>query len=186
MQLLKLFSVAAMTLSLLGGNAMAADKAAQQAEIRKVTQASMDKFYAADAKLKDAVAKAPGYAVFTTYGISFLVGGAGGKGLAHNNKTKKDTFMAMAQASAGVQIGASESETLIVFSSDKGLQQFVTEGWTFGGGASMQAGAAGKSAGDAAGGTAMPNAKYYTLTKNGIAVGAAAAGTKFWADKDLN
>jgi lipid-binding SYLF domain-containing protein len=185
MKLYKLFAAAAVILSFAGGNAMAAgDKTEKQAEIRKVTAASMEKFYKADPSLKAAVAKAPGYAVFTTYGLSFLVGGAGGKGLAHNNQTKKDTFMEMAQASAGVQIGASESETLIVFKTAKGLEEFVTKGWSGSGGGSIQAGAGGTSAGPAAG--QATDAMTYTLTKNGLNVGIAGAGTKYWADKELN
>ena len=185
MKLLKFLAAATMILSFAGGNAMAAgDKAAQQAEILKVTAASMEKFYKANPAIKAEVAKAPGYAVFTTYGLSFLVGGAGGKGVAHNNATKKNTFMEMAQASAGIQIGASESETLIVFKSAKGLEDFVTKGWSGSGGGSIQAGAGGTSAGPAAG--QATDSMTYTLTKNGLNVGIAGAGAKYWADKDLN
>ena len=181
----KLLAAAAVSLSLVVGSALAeSDKAAKQAEIRKMTQASMERFYQADPKLKAEVAKAPGYAVFTTYGLSFLVGGAGGSGLAHHNKTRKDTFMSMAKASAGLQVGVAESETLIIFHSDKVMQQFVSSGWTVGGGGSAQAGAGGKSAGKAGGG--MYETGYYTLTKNGLDVGMAMEGTKFWKDKDLN
>jgi lipid-binding SYLF domain-containing protein len=104
----------------MAGGALAQDeKASKQAEIRKVTQTSLDKFYKVEPKIKGEVGKAPGYAVFTTYGLSFLVGGAGGKGLVHDRMAKKDTFMEMAQASVGAQIGASESETLIVFQSER-------------------------------------------------------------------
>jgi len=56
--------------------AAAADKAAQQAEVKKATAASLEKFYKSKPELKADVAKAPGYAVFTTYGLSFLVGKA--------------------------------------------------------------------------------------------------------------
>ena len=174
-----------LTLSLLSGGAVAADdKAAKQAEIRQVTQASLAKFYAAQPDLKAKVEKAPGYAVFTTYGLSFLVGGAGGKGLAHNNRSGKDTFMSMAQASAGAEIGLAESETLIIFASAKSLDWFVSKGWEGGGGGGMQAGASGKSAGVAGGGG--PGSAYYTLTKNGLQAGVAVRGTKFWQDQDLN
>jgi lipid-binding SYLF domain-containing protein len=178
---------AVLALSFAAGGALAQDdKAKKQAEISKVTQASLEKFYKADPKLKDAVAKSPGYAVFTTYGISFLIGGAGGKGVAIDNKTKKATYMEMAQASAGLQIGASESETLIVFKSPAALQNFIDKGWEASGTAAAQAGAGGKSVGPAAGEQAVSDASTYTLTKNGLQAGLALAGTKFWKDKDLN
>ena len=144
MKLHHLLTAGVLALSLAAGNALAQDKAKKQAEVQKVTQGSLEKFYKADPKLKDAVAKAPGYAVFTTYGLSFLIGGAGGKGLAHDNKTKKTTYMDMAQASAGLQAGISENETLIIFKSEKALQQFIDKGWEYGGGGAVQAGAAGK------------------------------------------
>lgn len=176
-----------LALSFAAGGAFAQDdKAKKQAEIQKVTQASLEKFYKADPKLKDAAAKAPGYAVFTTYGISFIIGGAGGKGLVHDNKTKKDTFMEMAQASAGLQIGAAESETLIVFKTPAAMQNFIDKGWEAAGTGAVQAGAGGKSVGAAQGEQVISDASTYTLTKNGLQAGVAVAGTKFWKDKALN
>ena len=186
MKLLNLFTVGALILSFASANALAQDdKAKKQGEIKKVTAAALQKFYKAKPELKGEVEKAPGYAVFTTYGLSFLIGGSGGKGIAHDNKTKKDTFMHLAQASAGAQIGISESETLIVFASQKDFGEFVTKGWEASGGGSVQAGAGGKSVGPASGGQGA-EAKTYTLTKNGLQVGVAVAGTKIWKDKELN
>ena len=52
--------------SLLASGAYAQDKAAQQAEVKAKAMQALQDFYAADAKIKDAVGKAPGYAVFTT------------------------------------------------------------------------------------------------------------------------
>ena len=187
MKLHTLFTAAMVSLSLAAGSALAQDeKAKKQAEVRKATQNSLQKFYKADPKLKDAVAKSPGYAVFTTYGISFIFGGAGGKGLATDNKTKKLTYMDMAQASAGLQVGAAESETLIIFKNAQALQTFIDKGWEASGGAVAQAGAGGKSAGPDAGAQVIADAQYYTLTKNGLQAGVAVAGTKYWKDKDLN
>ena len=185
MKLRNLFTVGTVILSLVAGNALAQDdKAKKQDEVRKAAQTALQKFYKAKPELKGEVEKAPGYAVFTTYGLSFLIGGAGGKGIAHDNKTKKETFMSMAQASAGAQIGIAESETLIVFPTQKALNDFVDKGWEASGGGAVQAGAGGKSAGTASGGTT--DALYYTLTKNGLQLGLAVAGTKFSKDDDLN
>jgi lipid-binding SYLF domain-containing protein len=185
MKLRNLFTLGTVILSLAAGTALAqADKGKKQAEVRKAAQTSLQKFYKAKPELKGEVEKAPGYAVFTTYGLSFLIGGAGGKGIAHDNKTKKETFMDMAQGSVGAQIGIAESETLIVFPTQKALDDFVNKGWEASGGGSVQAGAGGKSAGPASGGTT--DALYYTLTKNGLQLGLAVAGAKFSKDKDLN
>lgn len=163
-----------------------ADAAKKQAEIRKVSQTTLDKFYKANPKLKGDVAKSPGYAVFTTYGLSFLVGGAGGSGLVHDRKSGKDTYMKLAQGSAGLQIGISQTDMLIIFKSSKAMTQFINSGWEFGGQGAMEAGAGGKTAGVPEAGGAMGESLYYTLTPNGLQVGGAAAGTKVWKDADLN
>lgn len=164
----------------------AVPKAEQQAEIRKAAREAIPKFEAAEPRIRDELARAPGYAVFTTYGLSFMIGGAGGKGLVHDVASKKDTFMQMAQASAGVQIGASESQTLIVFKSRKAMDAFVTSGWTAEAGGGGSAGAAGKSAGGTTSQMIGAETMVYTITKNGLQAGGAVAGTKFWKDKALN
>src|ERR1700752_5340663 len=87
------FAALATALTFFGGAAIAAPDAAKQAEVRKSAQATLEKFYKAKPATKAEVQGAPGYAVFTTYGISFIVGGAGGAGLAHDNKTNADTFI---------------------------------------------------------------------------------------------
>lgn len=185
MQVRKLLVLGATLVSFVAaGTAFAQDKAAKQAEVKAKAMQSLEDFYKAEPKLKDAVAKAPGYAVFTTYGISFLVGGAGGKGIAHDSKTKKDTFMEIGQASAGLQVGASDTRYLFVFKDAKSLNDFIEKGWdaSYGGGAG--AGTGQKAGG---GGSAVfTGGEMYMLTKAGLQVGAAVAGTKAWKDKELN
>ena len=161
------------------------DKQAKQAELRKVAAASLQDFYKAQPSLEADVAKAPGYALFTTYGLSFLIGGQGGKGLAHDNKTKKDTFMEMAQASAGIQLGLAESKILIVFSGVKEMNDFVNKGWVASGTTAVGAGTGDKNA-SVSGGATFGQSRYYTLTSAGLQASGAAAGTKFWKDKALN
>jgi lipid-binding SYLF domain-containing protein len=186
MRLTHAFATAAAALVLAAAPAFAADKAAQQAEIQKATQAALAKFYAKKGDIRKEVEAAPGYAVFTTYGLTFLVGGTGGGGLAHDKATGKDTYMKMAQASAGLQAGVAQNDLLIVFKNQKALTQFVDKGWEFGGSGAASAGIANKSAGGGGGQQEIAEARTYTLTKNGLEIGAALAGTKFWKDKDMN
>ena len=182
------FFSATLLFSLTAAPALSADsdKASKQAEVRKTTQTTLDRFYKANPTLKGEVKRAPGYAVFTTYGLSFIIGGAGGSGLAHNQKTGHNTYMNMAQASLGLQAGISQGEILIIFKSQAALTSFVDKGWEYGGGVTAEAGAADKSVGSGKGATFINEADYYTLTKNGLQVGGAAEGTKFWKDGDLN
>lgn len=188
MKLRDLFVSGTLMFSLIASGALAADadKAKKQAEIRKVTQAALADFYKAEPKLKADVAKAPGYAVFSTYGMSFLIGGSGGKGLVHDNKTRKDTFMHQAQGSVGLQAGVAENRTLIIFNTAAALNQFTEKGWGAELGGGVGGAIEGKGAGGSAGGSLISDANIYTLTRTGLQAGAALAGTKFWKDKDLN
>ncbi len=159
------------------------EKEKKQAEVRAKADVTLADFYKAQPSLKAELGKAPGYAVFTTYGFSFLLGGAGGKGLVHDNKTKKNTYMELAQATAGLQLGAAESRYLFVFKDAKAMQSFMDSGWEAGG-----EGGAGAGAGKGAGGTGgqFTGGMVYSLTKTGFQAGGMVTGTKVWKDKELN
>ena len=181
-----ILAASALILAFATGHASAeSDKQKKQAELQKAAATSLQEFYSAQPSLEGDVTKSPGYGVFTTYGLSFIVGGQGGKGVVHNNKTKKDVFMEMAQASAGLQAGLAESRVLIIFSSEKEMNQFVDKGWVASGTAAAGAGT-GKENVSASGGATFGQSRYYTLTKTGLQAGGALAGTKFWKDKKLN
>ncbi len=182
----KILGIGALMLSFAAGSAFAADKAAKQAEIMKNTNAALEKFYAAKPELKADVAKAPGYAVFTTYGLSFIVGGSGGAGVVHDNKTRKATYMSIAGASAGFQLGAAQNDLLLIFKTDKVMNSFIDHGWGVGAGAGVAAGAEGKSVGGGEGSSVMNDINSFTLTKNGLQAGIAIGGSKAWKDAELN
>lgn len=186
MNFLKALGIGALMMSFAVGGAFAADKAAKQAEIMKNTNAALEKFYAAKPELKAAVAKAPGYAVFTTYGLSFIVGGSGGAGVVHDNKSKKVAYMSIGGASAGFQLGATQNDLLLVFKTEKAMQGFIDNGWGASGSAGAAAGAENKSAGGTVGSSVKNDIDMFTLTKNGVEVGIAIGGSKAWKDADLN
>ncbi|MBO9648811.1 MAG: hypothetical protein J7605_09880 [Variovorax sp.] len=162
------------------------DKAAHQAEVKSKAMHALQDFYKADPKIKDEIGKAPGYAVFTTYGLSFGLGGAGGKGVAHDSMSKKDTYMSIAQASAGLQIGASDTRYLFVFDNAKSLADFIDQGWDASAGAGAGAGTGKEDANVKAGAIAFTGGHAYVLTKTGLQAGVALGGSKVWKDKDLN
>jgi lipid-binding SYLF domain-containing protein len=188
MKLHRILGLGLLSLSLMASSAYAADKtkAEKQAEVQKSTAAAMGRFYKVKPELKAAVEKAPGYGVFTTYGVSFLIGGSGGTGLVHDNKSKKAVYMNMAGASAGLQISAAQTELLVIFKTAAAMNKFIESGWEVTNAATVSAGASGSMAGSGKGESGMQDADTYTLTKNGVEAGLAVAGAKFWKDKDLN
>ncbi len=164
----------------------AATASTKRAELRKMCNDALATVYKAKPEVKQKVAKAAGYGCFTSFGMSFFVGGAGGQGLVHDNATKKDTYMNMGQASGGIDFGIKKYKEVLVFNNRATLDKFVSSGWEISGGGSATAAAGGK------GGTADTTEvstgaiEVYPMTETGLAAGFAAAGRKYWRDKDLN
>ncbi len=163
------------------------DKNKEQADIRKMRTEALAAIYKQKPELKAKVEAAPGYAVFTDYGVTlFFVGGGGGSGIAVNNKTKKETFMSMGQASVGLGLGAKEVRLLLVFKSQKAFDYFIDKGWEFGGGGTVAAAAGGKGASDTAGSDFSNEVEKYGVAKNGLMFETTLSGTKYWKSKELN
>jgi lipid-binding SYLF domain-containing protein len=186
MKIKSILGVGVLSLSLVTGGAFAATKAEKQAEALKATAAAMERFAAKKPELKAQATKAAGYAVFTTYGVSFIIGGSGGTGIVHDNKTKKNTFMKIGGASAGFQLGAVENDVLVIFKTAAAMQGFIKDGWGVAGGVTAGAAAGGSGGGGGQGGSAMGEVETFTLTKNGLEAGLSIGGVKAWKDSDLN
>jgi lipid-binding SYLF domain-containing protein len=171
---------------LLSQAAFGATTAEKQAELRKMCDEALAVLYKAKPEAKAAVEKSAGYGCFTSFGISFFVGGAGGHGLVQSNATKKVTYMKMGQASGGFDFGIKDYREVLVFKDAATLAKFVDKGWEFGASGSATAMAGGKGA--TAEDTALAGGKLevYPMTRTGLAAGMTAAGRKYWKDDELN
>lgn len=164
-----------------------ADVKKEQAEIRAVVKDTLAELYRVQPSAKKAVTGAAGYAVFKNFGTKiFLVGGGGGKGIAVNNKTKKETFMKMLELQTGIGLGVKKFSVIFVFETEQLLNNFVNQGWEFGG----QATAAAKmedEGGSLQGALSVsPGVWMYQLTDAGLAAELTIKGTKYYKDDDLN
>ena len=183
--------VLAVAIAMPYSNAMAQAKedkqAKQRAEIQKMTSDTLAQLYKVSPDAKGKIEKAAGYGVFSNFGVTIVVvGGAGGKGMVHDNASNKDTYMNMGQAQAGLGIGAAKYKAVFIFKDAKTLQTFVDKGWELGGQGGGVA-KAGKTGGaDTTGTSVHPGIEIIQLSEKGAIASVTVAGTKYWKDADLN
>ena len=172
------------------GPLLAASKeeiAKKKADIRKMGNETLARLYKVQPSAKQAVSNAAGYAVFSNFGMKiFFAGGGSGKGLAVDNKTKKETFMKMVELQAGLGMGIKKFRLVWVFETQSGLNSFVNSGWEFGGQATAAAQASGQGGALAGAMSVSPGVWLYQLTDDGLALELTAKGTKYYKDGDLN
>jgi lipid-binding SYLF domain-containing protein len=159
----------------------------QRAEIRKMRQGALAHLYKVHPAARKDIQTAVGYAVFSNVGINLIfLSVAGGSGVAHDNKAKRDVFMKMVSGGVGIGLGVKDFRGVFVFSDHDAFKRFVDSGWE----ASAQADGAAKagSKGGAVAGaiTVAPGVSLYQLTENGLALQATIQGTKYYKNDDLN
>jgi lipid-binding SYLF domain-containing protein len=158
-----------------------------RAEIRKMTQETLSRLYKAQPSARKAVEGAVGYAVFSNFGMKIFVGGSGsGKGIAINNKTKKETFMKMFEVQAGLGMGIKKFRLVWVFETTKGFDSFINSGWELGAQADAAAKTGSQGAALAGAMSIAPGVWVYQLTDDGLALELTAKGTKYYKDDNLN
>ena len=177
--------------------------------VRKMADITLAQLYDANPHLRERVEGAAGYAVFTNLNIHLLaVSGGDGYGVAVDRRTGKEVFMRVAEIGTGPGIAMRDFRTVFVFTDDDALERFLASGWTF----SVESAAAAKSTdrGGAAGGVAAVSSggqehatvqteatkaataaagqglEVYQLTQAGLALHAAALGTRYFHDSELN
>lgn len=171
----------------LPGWAFAADKAGEQAEVRKAAQEALAAVYKLQPSARKAVESAAGYAAFSNFGMKILVAGGGsGKGIAVNNKTKATTYMKMAEIQAGLGFGVKKFKLVWVFETDAALDDFVNAGMQIGAQATAAAKAGDKGSSYQGAVAVAPGVWLYQVTGDGLALELTVKGTKYYKDSDLN
>ena len=169
------------------GIAFGADKAKEQAEVRKGGQDALAAVYKLQPSARKAVESAAGYAAFSNFGMKILVAGGGsGEGIAVNNKTKAMTYMKMAEIQAGLGFGAKKFQVVWVFETEKALNDFINSGWEFGGQATAAAKSGDKGSAYQGAVAVSPGVWIYQVTEKGLALELTAKGTKYYKDSELN
>lgn len=177
-------------LTMLGFGGCKSPAGSTNAQKRETSQMMRDdalpRFYSAYPGLRDRVNSAPGYAVFSNFGMKILVAGSdSGYGILHDNRSNKDTYMRMAGLNVGLGIEVSNFRTLFVFNDPMTMKKFEDTGWDFNGEA--EAGATFKHSGPTAvAAGSVNNMDIYQITKSGVALAASVGGTKYWWDDKLN
>ena len=162
-------------------------KEQKRADVRKMAGDTLSRLYKAQPSAKKAVESAAGYAVFSNFGMKiFVVGSGSGKGIAVNNKSKKETFMKMLEVQAGLGWGAKKFRLVWVFESQGKLDSFINSGWELGGQTSAAAKLSDQGGAFAGAMSVSPGVWLYQLTDDGLALELTAKGTKYYKDGGLN
>jgi lipid-binding SYLF domain-containing protein len=186
MKLIAALSLSAI-LCLFAGVSFAENPAQKRAEIRKMRNETLTMLYKRQPKSKARIAKAYGYAVFSNVGVNIiLLSVAGGRGVAHENKSGKDVYMKMLSGGVGPGLGVKDFRGIFVFENQRVFDRFVRNGWEGGAQANAVAKLDGKGGDAEAVVTVAPGIKFYQITDTGLALEATLQGTKYIKDDDLN
>ena len=159
----------------------------EKAEIRKKSKEILATLYKAQPSAKTTINKAAGYAVFSNFGMKIFVAGSGaGKGIAYNNKTKKEVFMKMIELQGGLGMGVKKFNLVWVFETPDKLNSFIDSGWELGAQTSAAAKVGDKGGSFQGAMSVSPGVWVYQLTESGLALELTAKGTKYYKNEELN
>lgn len=148
---------------------------------------ALEELYAIKPEAKYVIEKAQGYAVFSNFGLKiFFAGSENGRGIVHDNKSGKETFMRMLQVGVGWGLGVKDFRAIFVFDDRKVMDEFITQGWSFGGEANAAAKTEEEGLATSGAVAVAPGVRVYQLTKNGLMLDAMINGSKYWVDKSVN
>jgi lipid-binding SYLF domain-containing protein len=155
--------------------------------VNEMADATLAQLYAKVPVSRSLVKNSVGYGVFSNINTQLMFFGTGnGYGVVTDNANGSKTYMRMGEGGVGLGVAVLDFREVIIFNDQSVYNDFVTEGWSFGG----QGNAAAKyegSGGAAAGEVPLDSAVVvYQITKSGIALRANFSASKYWLDSDLN
>jgi len=155
--------------------------------VNEMADATLAELYAQVPVSRSLVKNSVGYGVFSNINTQLMFFGTGnGYGVVTDNANGFKTYMRMGEGGVGLGLAVLDFREVIIFNDQSAYNDFVTEGWSFGG----QGNAAAKyegTGGAAAGEVPLDSAVVvYQITKSGIALRANFSASKYWLDGDLN
>jgi len=160
--------------------------AEQRESILVMQNQVLEELYRQKPDVRQQIASAPGYAVFSNANINLVLASfGGGYGVAKDNRSGKYTFMKMGEVGVGLGLGVKDFRLVFVFHDQAAMRRFIDKGWSLGAQADAAAKASDKGA--AAGGEiTVDDMTIYQITESGLALQATIKGTHFWKDEALN
>lgn len=184
---ISLIAATAMSFLLITTSALADKTDKKRADILEMRAEVLERLYEERPETRLEIQNSVGYAVFSNIGVNVIfISGGGGKGVAHDKLTGKDTFMKMGTAGVGLGLGIKDFRAVFVFHDTKAFNNFVEKGWDFSGEADAAANSSDKG-GEVSGATTLSKkVNVYQFNKAGLALQATLRGTKYWKNKKLN
>lgn len=158
----------------------------KRADARQMRSETLDAFFAKNPQMRQVLASAPGYGVFSAVSTqTIFVSSGNGFGIIHDNRTKADTFMRALKLGGGLGVGIQDIRAIVVFHDARVMNDVLQHGW----GVTGKAEAAAKVSGTGDSGAVvvtLPGMSIYRFTQQGVMVGGALEGAKVWKDEELN
>ena len=101
--------------------------------VQDMRSQTLAELYRAQPGVRARVESAAGYGVFSDVKVQIFTFGAGhGFGIAHDNRSGRDTYMRVAEIAAGIGVGVKDLRVVFVFHEPVAFRRFVEDGWEFG------------------------------------------------------
>jgi len=180
-------ALALLVVLLAAGCVVSGDSVEQKrAAVQDMKSEVLAELYKGKPDVRQQIAGAPGYAVFSSANVNLILASfGGGYGVMSNNQSGQDTYLKMGEFGIGLGAGLKDFRVVMVFHTQDAMNRFMEYGLGFG--AQADAAAVASNQGGAVGGELqLDNITVYQLTQSGIALQATIKGTKYWRDEELN